>query len=57
MDRKINDNQILYNTKRVLINSNQILNLLKCQPKERSPIKQLKLFVKKSDSKGKGRGK
>ena len=52
----MNDNRVLCNTKGVLINSNQILNLLKYQLKERPPTKQLKPSVKKSDLKGKGEG-
>src|SRR6266540_6302272 len=55
-DRKMNDNRVLCNTKGVLIDSNQILDPLKRQPKGRPPTKRLKPSVEKSDSKGKGGG-
>ena len=52
----MNDNRVLCNTKGVLIDSNQILDPLKRQPKGRPPTKRLKPSVEKSDSKGKGGG-
>ncbi|CAI2182738.1 15775_t:CDS:2 [Funneliformis geosporum] len=52
-NRKINDNQILCDSNGVLINSNQILDPLKHQPKGKPPIKWLKPSVEKSGSKGK----
>jgi len=57
-NRKIttNDNQVLCNTKRVLIDSNQILDPLKHQPKGRSPMKRLKSSIEKSSSKSKNEG-
>ena len=48
-----NDNQILYNTKGILIDSNQILEPLKHQPKGRPPMKRLKSSTEKSSSKSK----
>ena len=51
-----NNNQILCNTKGVLIDSNQILDPLKHQPKGRPPMKRLKSSVEKSSSKSKNGG-
>jgi hypothetical protein len=54
--RKMNDNKVFCNTKGVLIDSNQILDPLKHQPKGRPPMKRLKSSVEKSGSKGKNGG-
>ncbi|UZO21466.1 uncharacterized protein OCT59_013859 [Rhizophagus irregularis] len=43
-----NDNQIFHNTRGVLIDSNQIMDLLKHQPKSRLVTKQLKSSFEKS---------
>jgi hypothetical protein len=51
-----NDNRVLGNTKGILIDSNQILDPLKHQPKGRPPIKRLKSAVEKSSSKGRNGG-
>ena len=51
-----NDNRVLCNTKGILIDSNQILNPLKHQPKGRPPMKRLKSSTEKSSSKGKNGG-
>ena len=51
-----NDNQVLCNTKGILIDSNQILDPLKHQPKGRPPMKRLKSSTEKSNSKGKNDG-
>lgn len=51
-----NDNQVFSNTKGILIDSNQILDPLKHQPKGRPPMKRLKSSNEKSSSKGKNGG-
>ncbi|CAB4424023.1 unnamed protein product [Rhizophagus irregularis] len=47
-----NNNKVLCNKKEVLIDSNQILDPLKHQPKGRPPMKWLKSSIEKSSSKG-----
>ena len=51
-----NGNRVLYNTKGILIDSNQILDLLKHQPKGRPPMKRFKSFTEKLSSKGQNGG-
>ena len=51
-----NDNRVLCNTKGILIDSNQILDPLKHQPKGRPPMKRLKSSVENSSSKDKNGG-
>jgi len=51
-----NDNQVFCNAKEILIDSNQILDPLKYQPKGRPPMKRFKPSTEKSSSKGKNGG-
>ena len=48
-----NDNQVICRPNGVLIESNQVLDPLKHQPKGRLPMKRLKSSVENSSSKGK----
>jgi hypothetical protein len=48
-----NDNRVFHNTKGVLVDSNQIVDLLKHKPKGRPATKWSKSFFEKSSSKGK----
>ena len=48
-----NDNRVLRNVKGVLIDSNQVLDLLKHQPKGRLPMKRLKSSIVKEKLKSK----